>query len=221
MPPTLARDSHVRPALTWLALCGSAVAAGMLAAQTPQSKEVFVGVANAAQTDPLPSWNDTAAKRSILTFVQEVTTQNGPNYVPPAARIAVFDNDGTLWSEQPLYIQLAFALDRVKTLAPEHPEWRTTQPFQAVLENDTKALGAAGVKGLLELVVATHAGMTTDEFERIGKEQGKGRSTASQSPRRSHLRRTLRQWCRSSPAYRRPARRRRRPSELAPAQSFR
>jgi phosphoglycolate phosphatase-like HAD superfamily hydrolase len=90
--------------------------------------------------------------------------------VPPPARIAVFDNDGTLWSEQPLYIQLAFALDRVKVLAPKHPEWRTTQPFQAVLENDAKALGAAGVKGLLDLVVTTHAGMTTDEFERIGKD---------------------------------------------------
>jgi phosphoglycolate phosphatase-like HAD superfamily hydrolase len=133
-------------------------------------KEVFVADGNAAQADPLPSWNDTAAKRSILAFVRSVTDQSGPDCVPPAARIAVFDNDGTLWSEQPLYIQLAFALDRVKALAPEHPEWRTTQPFQAVLENDTKALGAAGVKGLLELVVATHAGMITDEFERIGKD---------------------------------------------------
>ena len=123
----------------------------------------------AAQADPLPSWNDGDVKRSILTFVQSVTNQYGPDYVPPPARIAVFDNDGTLWSEQPLYIQLAFALDRVKTLAPQHPEWRTTQPFQAVIENDQKALSAAGVKGLIQLVVATHMGMTTDEFERIAK----------------------------------------------------
>ena len=94
---------------------------------------------------------------------------NGPDYVPPE-RIAVFDNDGTLWSEQPLYTQLAFALDRVKALAPEHPEWRDTQPFQAVLENDRDALGAAGVKGLLELVVATHAGMTSAEFDRTARD---------------------------------------------------
>ncbi len=90
-----------------------------------------------------------------------------PTSFRAAARIAVFDNDGTLWNEQPLYIQLAFALDRVKALAPEHPEWYTTQPFQAVLEHDQKALATAGVKGLLQLVVATHAGMITDEFERI------------------------------------------------------
>jgi phosphoglycolate phosphatase-like HAD superfamily hydrolase len=150
-------------------VCGLVLATGGLVVQKEPLKEVFVEVANAAQADPLPSWNDTAAKRSVLSFVRSVTEQNGPDYVPPAARIAVFDNDGTLWSEQPLYIQLAFALDRVKALAPEHPEWRTKQPFQAVLENDTKALGAAGVKGILELVVATHAGMTTDEFDRIGK----------------------------------------------------
>ena len=103
--------------------------------------------ANAAQGHPLPSWNEGEPKRSILTFVQSVIDQNGPDYVPPAARIAVFDNDGTLWPEQPLYIQLAFALDRVKALAPEHPEWRTTQPFQAVLEGDRQALGAAGLQG--------------------------------------------------------------------------
>jgi hypothetical protein len=166
----LRRGPHYRPTLTWLALCGVALAAGPWFAQRLWLKEVFVGVANAAQADPLPSWHDTAAKRSVLAFVKSVTDQNGPDYVSPAARIALFDNDGTLWSEQPLYIQLAFALDRVKALAPAHPEWRTTQPFQAVLENDTTALGAAGVKGILELVVATHAGMTTDDFERIGKE---------------------------------------------------
>ena len=126
--------------------------------------------ANAAQAqDPLPSWND-GAKGNIQAFVQAVTDPKGPDFVPPPARIAVFDNDGTLWNEQPLYIQIVMALDRVKALAPQHPEWRTTQPFQAALENDTKALGAAGLKGLVELVMATHAGMTTDEFERIVKE---------------------------------------------------
>ena len=123
--------------------------------------------ANAVPADPLSSWNDGEVKRSIHAFVQAVTDPNSADYVPPAARIAVFDNDGTLWNEQPLYIQLAFALDRVKALAPEHPEWRTTQPFQAVLEHDQKALATVGVKGLLQLVVATHAGMITDEFERI------------------------------------------------------
>ena len=133
-------------------------------------KEVFVVEANATQADPLPSWNESEAKRNIVAFVQSVTDQNGSDYVPAAARIAVFDNDGTLWCEQPLYIQLAFALDRVRALASEHPEWSTTQPFQAVLENDTKALGTAGVKGLVELIVTTHAGMTTDEFERIVRE---------------------------------------------------
>ena len=123
--------------------------------------------ASAARADPLPSWNEGAAKRSIQAFVEAVTDPESPDFVPPAARIAVFDNDGTLWNEQPFYVQLAFALDRVKALAPEHPEWRTTQPFQAVLEDDQKALAAAGVKGLLQLVGATHAGMITDEFERI------------------------------------------------------
>ena len=123
-----------------------------------------------AVTDSLPSWNESAPKHNILTFVQSVVDPNSPDYVPPESRIAVFDNDGTLWSEQPLYTQLAFALDRVKALAPEHPEWRTTQPFQAVLENDRDALGAAGVKGLPELVVATHAGMTSAEFDRTARD---------------------------------------------------
>jgi phosphoglycolate phosphatase-like HAD superfamily hydrolase len=123
-----------------------------------------------AVTDSLPSWNESGPKHNILTFVQSVVDPNGPDYVPPEARIAVFDNDGTLWSEQPLYIQLAFALDRVKALAPEHPEWRTTQPFQAVLEGNRDALGAAGVKGLHELVVATHAGMTSAEFDRTARD---------------------------------------------------
>ena len=120
-----------------------------------------------AQTDPLPSWNDGPAKARIVGFVQAVTEQGGKDYVPPADRIAVFDNDGCLWSEQPAYFQLLFAIDRVKALAPKHPEWKTKQPFKAVLEGDMKALAASGEKGLAELVMATHANLTSDEFAQI------------------------------------------------------
>jgi phosphoglycolate phosphatase-like HAD superfamily hydrolase len=117
-----------------------------------------------AQTDPLPSWNDGPAKQSIVRFVQTVTDANSPQHVPPEARIAVFDNDGTLWSEQPMYFQGLFAFDRVKALASKHPEWKTKEPFKGILENDMKAVAAAGEKGLMEVIAATHAGMTTDEF---------------------------------------------------------
>ena len=117
-----------------------------------------------ADSAPLPSWNDGPAKAAIVAFVGRVTTSGSPDFVPPAERIATFDNDGTLWSEQPIYFQFAFALDRVKALAPRHPEWKTTQPFKAVLDGDHKALAAAGEKGLAQLLVATHTGMTTDEF---------------------------------------------------------
>jgi phosphoserine phosphatase len=117
-----------------------------------------------AAADPLPSWNDGPAKKAILDFVAKVTREGGPDFVPVAERIAVFDNDGTLWVEQPLPTQLFFALDRVKALAPKHPEWKYRQPFKAVLEGDHKALAAAGLKGVAEIVMATHAGMTTDEY---------------------------------------------------------
>ena len=117
-----------------------------------------------AQTDPLPSWNDGPVKQSIVRFVQTVTDASSPQHVPPEARIAVFDNDGTLWSEQPMYFQGFFAFDRVKALAPKHPEWKTKQPFQGILDDDMKAVAASGEKGLMEVVAATHAGMTTDEF---------------------------------------------------------
>jgi phosphoserine phosphatase len=120
-----------------------------------------------AQTDPLPSWNDGPAKHAIATFVQETTALDSPRFVPPAERIATFDNDGTLWPSHPMYTQLAFALDRIKELAPQHPEWKTRQPFKAVLDNDMKALAAAGEKGLVELIMASHAGMSTAEFEAI------------------------------------------------------
>ena len=120
-----------------------------------------------AQSDPLPSWNDTAPKAAIVAFVEKVSKEGSPDFVPEPERIAVFDNDGTLWIEQPMYVQLAFALDRVKAEAPNHPEWKTTQPFQAVLEGDMKALAAAGEKGLVELIMTTHAGMTVTQFQEI------------------------------------------------------
>jgi phosphoglycolate phosphatase-like HAD superfamily hydrolase len=127
------------------------------------------GVAGAAG-DPLPSWHDGAARRAIMAFVAKATNKKDPDFVPPAERVAVFDNDGTLWAEQPLYFQGLFALDRVKALAPRHPEWKDQQPFKAVLENDMKALAASGEKGMVEIVMATHAGMTTTEFEAIVKD---------------------------------------------------
>jgi len=121
----------------------------------------------AAQTDPLPSWNAGRTKSAIIEFVQTTTDTSSPDFVPPAARIATFDNDGTLWVEHPMYTQLAFALDRIKALAQQHPEWKTQQPFKAVLDNDLEALAAGGEKGMVELVMASHAGMSTAEFEAI------------------------------------------------------
>jgi phosphoglycolate phosphatase-like HAD superfamily hydrolase len=115
--------------------------------------------------DPLTSWNEGPAKKTILEFVAAVTVKNSKDYVEPAERIAVFDNDGTLWVEYPMYTQALFAFDRVKALAPQHPEWKTTQPFKGVLEGDMKAVGATGMKGLMEIIMATHSGMTAAEFE--------------------------------------------------------
>ena len=123
-----------------------------------------------AQTDPLPSWNDGASKKAILTFVKRVTTKGSPDFVPPPERIATFDNDGTLWAEQPMYFQFFFALDRVKALAPQHPEWKDTEPFASLLKGDVKGALAGGDHALLELVLATHTGMTTDEFEKLVKD---------------------------------------------------
>ena len=118
-----------------------------------------------AADNPLSSWNDGPAKKAILEFVAAVTDENGKDYVPAEERIAVFDNDGTLWVEYPMYTQVLFALDRVKKLAPQHPEWKTKQPFKALLEGDMKTVGASGMKGLMELIMASHAGMSSDEFE--------------------------------------------------------
>src|SRR5262245_15124038 len=120
-----------------------------------------------AQTAPLPSWNDGPSKQAIVKFVAGAIARGGPGYVAPADRIAVFDNDGTLWAEQPNYFQGIFAIDRVKALAPQHPEWKTTQPFKAVLDGDMKALAASGEKGLVELVMATHSGMSTEQFAQV------------------------------------------------------
>jgi len=122
-------------------------------------------VAIAQAADPLPSWNDGKAKQSILAFVEKVTTPGSPDFVPPAERIATFDNDGTLWVEYPMYTQVLFAFDRIKELAPQHPEWKTTQPFKALLEGDMKTVGASGMKGLMEIVMASHSGVTAAEFD--------------------------------------------------------
>jgi len=121
----------------------------------------------AAAADPLPSWNSGPSKHAIVTFVEAVTQPNGSDFVPSPERVAVFDNDGTLWSEQPVYFQLLFAMDRIRVLAPDHPEWKTQQPYQAVLENDMKTLIASGKKGLGKILMSTHAGTTTDEFSAI------------------------------------------------------
>jgi phosphoserine phosphatase len=121
-------------------------------------------------SDPLPSWNEGKSKQSIIDFVNEVTNESSPDFVKPEDRIATFDNDGTLWSEQPYYFQLAFALDRVKAMATDHPEWKSKQPFKAILENDLKTVMESGMKGLMEIVMTTHAGMATEEFSQIVKD---------------------------------------------------
>jgi haloacid dehalogenase-like hydrolase len=126
----------------------------------------LAGSAFAQVSDPLPSWNKGATKKSITDFVARVTAQGSPDFVAPELRIATFDNDGTLWCEQPFYFQLAFAFDRVKAMAPQHPEWKTKQPFKALLEHDMKALAASGEKGLLTIVAATHTGMSVEEFSK-------------------------------------------------------
>ncbi len=137
----------------------------LLAAATAFLATITTTAAFAA--DPLPSWNDTGPKKAIVAFVEKVTTQGSADFVPVPERIATFDNDGTLWAEQPAYFQLFFAIDRIKALAPKHPEWKTKEPFASVLKGDMKGLAASGEKGLLQIVATTHAGMTTDEFEQV------------------------------------------------------
>jgi phosphoglycolate phosphatase-like HAD superfamily hydrolase len=144
--------SHLRIFLTSLL----ALAAGLA-----------LGARVLAAGDPLPSWKGGAAKQAIVAFVKETTDPSSPKFVQPAKRIATFDNDGTLWPSHPMYTQLAFAMDRIKALAPRHPEWKDKQPFKAVLDNDLEAVAASGEKGLLGLIMASHAGMSTADFEKI------------------------------------------------------
>lgn len=146
----------VRPSI-WLLVCG------WLLAIACNSSPVRAG-------DPLPSWNDGTAKTSITTFVSRVTTEGSEDFVPLPDRIATFDNDGTLWSEQPMYFQAFFVFDRIKVLAPKHPEWKDKEPFASVLRGDVKAALAGGEHASLEMVMATHAGLTTEEFEQIVKD---------------------------------------------------
>jgi phosphoserine phosphatase len=138
----------------FLQLAGATVAAPVLL-DTPL---------RAQPADPLPSWNAGAAKQAILDFVTKVANEGSPDFVPLPERIAVFDNDGTLWSEKPMYFQLAFSLDRVRALAPKYPAWKTTQPFKGILEQDMKAVAAAGEAGLMKVLAATHLGNTSEEF---------------------------------------------------------
>jgi len=135
----------------------AAALAGVAAFSAPHSRAA----------DPLPSWKNTDTKKAIVSFVEKVTRPGSSDFVPSSERIATFDNDGTLWSEQPMYFQLFFALDRVKAMASQHPEWKTKEPFASILKGDVKSALAGGEKSILEIVTATHAGMTTEEFERI------------------------------------------------------
>lgn len=124
-------------------------------------------LAEPARPDPLPSWQEGATKKAIVEFVSTVTKPGSKDFVPPSERIATFDNDGTLWAEQPMYFQLFFALDRVKALAPQHPEWKTQEPFASILKGDLKSALAGGDKAIMEIVAATHAGVTSDEFSKV------------------------------------------------------
>src|SRR5262245_26784803 len=127
-------------------------------------------IARVASAQTLPSWNDGPAKKGIVDFVTAVTTKGGKDYVAPGERIATFDNDGTLWAEQPMYFQFLFAVDRVKALAPEHPEWKDKEPYASLLKGDLKAALAGGEKAMLEIVSAAHSGMTSEEFDKVVKD---------------------------------------------------
>jgi phosphoglycolate phosphatase-like HAD superfamily hydrolase len=141
---------------------------------------VVCGVAGAQPaSDPLPSWNDGPVKQSMVDFVARVSSEGSPDFVPGPERIATFDNDGTLWTEQPVYFQLAFAFDRVKALAPSHPEWKTKPAFKALLAHDMKGVAAAGQKGLLEIMAASHAGLSTEDFSKAVLDW----TTSAQHPR--------------------------------------
>ena len=150
-----------RPLSRWRVL---SIALVLLNAACVRSPETAAAPAASAPSDQLPSWNDGASKKAIVDFVGRVTREGGPDFVPVPERIATFDNDGTLWSERPAPFQLVFAFDQVKAMAAKHPEWKTREPFSSVLKGDVAGVAAAGEKGLLAVMAATHAGMTTDEF---------------------------------------------------------
>jgi phosphoglycolate phosphatase-like HAD superfamily hydrolase len=150
LPSATSLASKLRASAALLVLCGCA--------------------STQSSSDALPSWNDGPAKQAIVAFVAKTTTAGSPDFVPPAERIATFDNDGTLWIEQPMYTQLLFALDRVKVLAPQHPEWKDQEPFASLLKGDVKAALAGGEHAIVEIFMATHAGMSTAEFEQIVKD---------------------------------------------------
>ncbi|MGC3946516.1 MAG: HAD family hydrolase [Chryseolinea sp.] len=134
---------------------------------TKETKEAPAIIEPITELDPLPSWNDGATKKAIIEYVEDVTNKEGQNFIAVPDRIATFDNDGTLWSEQPVYFQFFFAIDRIKAMAPSHPEWKNKQPFKALLENDMPGLMKQGEKGIVQIIMTTHVGMTTDEFEKI------------------------------------------------------
>jgi len=142
----------------------------LLSSCNQQSKNGTSSKETISVTDPLPSWNEGASKQAIIDFVTKITKEGTADFVPVTDRIACFDNDGALWSEQPMYFQMAFAIDQVKTMAPQHPEWKTKQPFKALLDGDLKAVLAGGEHALLEIIMVTHAGMTTDEFSQVVKD---------------------------------------------------
>jgi hypothetical protein len=159
------------PYLTKVTACGAIVLTAILAGACSQPALINGGPARSPETSVassvLPSWNDRSAKRTIVDFVTRVSQTGSPDYIPPAERIAVFDNDGTLWLEQPAYVQLVFTLQRIHELAPQHPEWQTQEPFRSVLAGDMKQVFASGEPGLAKLLAATHAGMSTSDFQAI------------------------------------------------------
>ncbi|MCX7549471.1 HAD family hydrolase [Xanthomarina sp. F2636L] len=132
-----------------------------------KAEDPGLAIENTVESNPLPSWNDGTNKTNIINYVEDVTNKNSPNYIPVLDRIATFDNDGTLWSEKPVYFQLFFAIDRVKAMAADHPEWKSQQPYKAILEDNMEDLKKQGMKGIEEIIMSTHAGITTDEFAEI------------------------------------------------------
>jgi hypothetical protein len=138
--------------------------------ESQSSHSIPIAEQTATQGDPLPSWNEGASKKSIIDFVTKTTTEGSPDFIPARDRIACFDNDGTLWGEQPMYFQLAFAIDEVKRMGPQHPEWKTKQPFKALLEGDMHTALAGGEPALMEILMVTHSGMTTEAFEKSVKD---------------------------------------------------